>query len=119
MDKAKFDIFYKNASSKLEEGRMRFLTELNIKCEQHAGDKDCSHLKTIVIEELSEMIQALTKSIRGNDNRENILEEFVDVCISMQYIIGLFDISEEEFNKAANVKLDRLERKIIECGKYE
>ena len=119
MDKTKFDIFYKQASNKLEEGRMRFLTELNIKCEKNSGDEDCNHLKVIIIEELSEMIQALTKSMRGNNNRENVIEEFVDVCISMQYLIGLFDISEEEFNKAANVKLDRLERMIIECGKYE
>lgn len=119
MDSNKFAKLYVTASEILDPNRMRFLTQLNIKCEKHSGDEKCDHLKTIIIEELSELIQAITKSQRGEINKLNIIEEFVDVSISLQYLVGLYDITDEQFNKAANVKLDRLERKIIECGKYE
>ena len=119
MEATKFKQLFDDASCILPNSRMRFLTELNIKCLKHSGDIKCNDIKTAVIEELSEMSQALTKSIRGIGNRMNIVEEFADVAICMQYLIELFDISDEEFNKAVNVKLDRLERKIVECGKYE
>ena len=119
MDAEKFKKLYEEASPELPNSRMRFLTEMNVMQEKIRGDKECNHIKTVVIEELSEMIQALTKSIRGTDNRLNVLEELVDVTISVQYIIEIFDISVEEFNKAANVKLNRLERKMKEEGHYE
>lgn len=64
-------------------------------------------------EELAELIQALTKNLRGFDNLENISEEIADVEICLKYLYIIFgnDLIVDEYKKA---KLQRLEERMGE-----
>ena len=74
----------------------------------------------ITTEELAELIQAVTKFIRGFDNRTDvaftdvhtgITEEIADVLICIEYLKEICVISDTEINKAIDIKLDRLNKK--------
>lgn len=45
----------------------------------------------MLIEEMSELTQAICKHFRGSDNRENIAEEMVDVEIMLNQAHMIFD----------------------------
>ena len=55
----------------------------------------------IVMEELAELSQAVSKQLRGIGDNTNLLEELADV----QEICGVAD---EDINRAINVKAERL-----------
>lgn len=62
----------------------------------------------VIMEECAELIQATSKCARKHDEaRINLLEEMADVSICMMYLKKMYDISDEELNKAINVKLRR------------
>lgn len=60
----------------------------------------------IVMEELSELIKEVSKGLRGRLNRTALLEELADVQTAIFYIQEIFDIPDEELNKAINVKTE-------------
>ena len=71
-------------------------------------------MQTIVaIEELSELIQALTKSLRGFYNEENIAEEMADVKIMLEQL-ELMHNNKEAIQDYVKAKLKRLEDNIRE-----
>ena len=51
------------------------------------------------IEELSELIQALSKNLNGEDNIDNIIEEVSDVIIAINHIKYKFNISDAHIKK--------------------
>lgn len=61
----------------------------------------------IVMEEFSELIQQVSKYIRGKDNHYELLEEVADGYLCLEYIKDLCGLSDVEINKAINVKLAR------------
>lgn len=61
----------------------------------------------IVMEELAELSQELSKAIRGKGNRIDLIEELADVYLGVKYVQEIFDISDETLARAANVKLYR------------
>ena len=61
----------------------------------------------ILMEELSELQQSISKYIRKRNNKLDILEEMADVFIYLRVLYQLVDISEEEFNAALRIKMDR------------
>lgn len=61
----------------------------------------------IVMEEFGELIQEVSKFMRGEDNHMELMEELADACICIEYIKDLCGISDVELNKAINVKLKR------------
>lgn len=63
----------------------------------------------IVIEELAELQQQLSKYLRGNADRIGLIEEYADVVVGLDYIKHICNITDEEINKAINVKIDRLQ----------
>lgn len=67
----------------------------------------------IVMEELSELIKEVSKMLRKNGDRFNLIEEMADVVIANRYLQSLFGISNLEISKAVNVKVDRLERMFL------
>lgn len=69
---------------------------------------------TVAIEEFSELIKELCKYKRGNDNRDNIIEELADCHIMMEQIEIIFKIGGVEIHKKVNEKLDRLEKRLAE-----
>ena len=65
---------------------------------------------TIAMEEFAELTQAISKQIRGYDNRIGLLEEMADAYICLKLLESIFNISPEDMQKAIDVKMDR-ERK--------
>ena len=65
---------------------------------------------TIAMEEFAELTQAISKQIRGYDNRIGLLEEMADAYICLKLLESIFNISPEDMQKAIDVKMYR-ERK--------
>ena len=61
----------------------------------------------IVMEELAEFQQELSKTLRGKNNQISLIEEMADTYLGIKYIQEIFDISDETLAKAINVKLNR------------
>ena len=58
----------------------------------------------IAIEEMSELTKELTKTIRGYDRQENIIEEIADVRIMIEQLELIFDCH-DEVSKQMDLKL--------------
>lgn len=67
----------------------------------------------MMIEECSELIQAIQKAKRSNtiENNNHICEEIADVEIMIEQMRGIY--SSEEINKCKTEKLERLEDRIL------
>ena len=76
----------------------------------------CKNL-IIIMEELAELQQAISKSIRGKEDRTNLIEELGDVYLCIKYVQEIFDISNKTLVKAINVKLNRQNEKNQVCIK--
>ena len=61
----------------------------------------------MAMEEMSELIQALSKNIRGEDNVDNIAEEIADVSIMLEQMMIIFACSDKvaEWHKKKICKL--------------
>lgn len=68
----------------------------------------------VAVEELSELIKEICKSKRGNDNRENIIEEMADCYIMLEQLEIIFDLKPAEILMAIDHKLARLKNRIEE-----
>lgn len=66
---------------------------------------------TIAMEEFAELQQQVSKQIRGYDDRIGLLEEMADAYIVLEFLKSIFNISEEDMQKAVDVKLERERRK--------
>lgn len=67
----------------------------------------------IVVEELSELIQSVSKARREKPHyRENLVEEIADCYIVLDILKDQFDISDEEIESVVRFKQQRLERKM-------
>ena len=67
----------------------------------------------VAMEEMSELIQALSKNMRGADNRSNISEEIADVEIMLEQLKIIFN-NESETRLYKKMKMQRLEAKVFE-----
>ena len=71
---------------------------------------------TVAVEEFSELIKEICKSMRGNDNRENITEEMADCYIMLKQLEIIFDIDTGDIRHIINNKIDRLEKRLEKEG---
>lgn len=62
----------------------------------------------IVMEELAELQQEISKYLRGKSDHLALVEECADVIMGLDYVKHICNITDEEINKAINVKIDRL-----------
>lgn len=67
---------------------------------------------TIVMEELAELQQQVSKQIRGYGDRVGLLEEMADAYICLNFLESIFDIKPEELQKAIDVKIYRLKENL-------
>lgn len=67
--------------------------------------------KVIATEEMAELIKELSKSFRGQPNRDAIAEEVADVSIMLEQLCMIYDIKDavEVWKRR---KLDRLEKRL-------
>lgn len=78
--------------------------------ELHAAETDISAEQiqlVVVMEELAELSQEVSKMVRRRGNRTCVLEELADVSIMCRYLQEALNIDDEELARAINVKLSR------------
>ena len=68
----------------------------------------------VAIEEFSELIKEICKHKRGEDNRDNIIEEMADCYIMLEQLGVIFDIWFEDLEYKKVKKLERLEKRLAE-----
>ena len=61
----------------------------------------------IVMEELAELAQQVSKKLRGKENEVELLEEMADVSICLEMLRYMNDIPKYQLENAINVKLKR------------
>lgn len=76
------------------------------------------HQTFVAIEEMSELMKALTKNMRGEHNRQDIVEELADVYIVLDQIMVMHGIDLDEVVKKMNEKAKRMADR-LEGGKDE
>ena len=66
----------------------------------------------VAIEEMSELMKELSKDMRGEQNRDQIIEELADVYIMLDQIQIMHDIDLNDVFKVMNKKCDRIRERI-------
>ena len=72
------------------------------------------HQMIVAIEEMSELTKELTKTLRGEQRREAVIEELADVLICLLQVAQMFNISNKELNHMIAAKAERLDRRMKE-----
>ena len=63
----------------------------------------------MAVEEMSELQKEILKNVnRGENNRDHLKEELVDVLIMLRQLVLIHDFSNEELNEIAELKTKRL-----------
>ena len=73
----------------------------------------------IDMEEMAELSQEISKHIRGKGDHFSLLEEMADVQICIYHLQNLYKITNEELNKAINVKIGRCAGRLRELEKEQ
>lgn len=68
------------------------------------------------IQELTELVVAITKEIElsTSENRENVLEELIDVQIISNQLIRIYGFTQKELTDMKNLKMNKLKRIVNE-----
>ena len=80
-------------------------------------EADGKEAYTIIVEELAELAQQVTKCKRGIVDRYDLLQEAADAWIVMQYLYNLQGITDRELMCAIEAKLIRNEAELQKEGK--
>lgn len=62
----------------------------------------------VAMEELGELIQAISKHLRGKDNKQEIITEMADVYVMLEELKMMDNISDKEIDAEIDYKLVRL-----------
>ena len=62
---------------------------------------------TVAMEEFAELQQQVSKQIRGYGDKLGLLEEIADAYICLSFLESIFDVKQEDLQKAIDVKLQR------------
>lgn len=76
------------------------------------------HQTFVAIEEMSELMKALTKNMRGEHNRQDIVEELADVYIVLDQVMMMHGIDLDDVVRKMNEKAKRMADR-LEGGKDE
>ena len=75
---------------------------------KQAVDYDKELCGTIAMEECAELIQAISKAKRGKLDKENLAEEIADVIICVNWVVDIYEIPQENFEKWLDYKKTRI-----------
>lgn len=103
MDKVAINRYFKEAPNGIELSDKERRRIIRRSVESQPWKLKC----TIAMEEFAELTQAISKQIRGYDNRIGLLEEMADAYICLEFLKSIFNITPEELQKAMDVKLQR------------
>lgn len=73
----------------------------------------------IVMEELAELSQQVSKELRGNCNKFDLLQELADVQLCIYYIQEICNIDDKQLQDAMVVKSNRVEDGLRKNGQYK
>lgn len=63
----------------------------------------------VAVEEMAELQKEILKSVnRGQNNRDHLKEELVDVLIMLRQLVLIYDFIPEDLNKIAAGKMEKL-----------
>lgn len=108
MKREEFEIKYEQASNSLDNQEMIYQIKRTMDENPLYIGKTGTRNLVIVNEELAELQQQISKFLRGKEDHIGLVEEIADVLMGIEYLKLICDITDEEINKACNVKLDRL-----------
>lgn len=114
MNREKFINELNKASDQLDKKKLRCIIEQEL----NLNDQDGSYQLVLAMEELSELIQQVSKVIRGSSNYYDLLQELADVTICIETIKRITKIETKELYKAVNVKVNRISEVIKNNGIY-
>ena len=119
MERNNFVQKLKDASTTIDIGKINDVLERSIESNINDGNPRGHRNLIIVMEELSELSQAIAKELRGKGDIINTLEETADVWLCLRYIQNICNISNDKLNAAINVKLNRLNDTLNSNGYYK
>ena len=118
MEKKKFLKKLKDANGVLDVERCTEVISKSVE-ESKKLDESGQYNSIIVMEELGELAQQVSKALRNQLDKDALLEEMADVFISIWTLQKIYDISKEELSKAVNVKIDRINKTLEKEGIYK
>ena len=105
MDKTEFIEKYKTANGNVDMNRVDSILRRSLSPESEKFEGFTNLI--IAMEEFAECQQEVSKVLRDKGDLANLLQETADAYISIRYIQLICKISDEDLNKAINVKIDR------------
>lgn len=80
----------------------------------HLKNTSKKEIYIVAMEEMAELQKEISKELRGQGDRDGILEELADVMIVCANIMNLQRISDVELRTATAIKLDKILSKLVE-----
>ena len=68
--------------------------------------------KLMAIEEMSELTKEICKDFRGKLDREHLIEEIIDVIITIDQLMMMYEISGDEIEQMRERKIERLKERM-------
>lgn len=102
---------FHDESKQLSKEEINSIIQESINAMKDRSIKDGCYNLVIVMEELAELSQAISKVLRGKEDRTNLIEELADVSICIEYIKSICDIKQDTLDRAISVKAKRLQEK--------
>lgn len=81
------------------------------------AEKNGPNQDIFVMEEMAELQKELTKRRRGKSNRDAIIEESVDVLLTVYTLLKVYGATESEIVAIAKEKLNRVRDPLVENSK--
>lgn len=89
---------------------MRIVDEKALKeINEHFGKK---HQSVVCMEECAELIQCISKELRGKSDVDHMTEEIADVCICIETLKQLYGITDEQIQVWIDFKQKRAKERI-------
>lgn len=67
----------------------------------------------MLFEEMAELQKEVCKSLRGNNNHDEIVEEITDVMIMIEQLKIIHNVNYRELNDMFNFKIYRLKERLV------
>lgn len=107
-----------NPSLKLSKDEVIDIIRANNKDKRYCNIDDGQYNLIVVMEELAELSQAISKVLRGEEDRDNLIEELADVSICIEVVKDICNISQDLLDRAISVKADRIRKKLGNNERY-